>query len=218
MRLIRSLVPVGLVLAGCANWNAPVGATLDQGQFGNPTMNNIQVQSGEVSQIVGLNNRFSTEVDTVVNFAFDSATLDPVALATIRRQAQWIRQFPEVTFRVYGHTDLVGNAAYNEALGRRRAQAVVAALAANGVSRSRLEALVSFGETQPLIVTQGREQANRRTVTEVSGFVGRRGQLLTGEFAEVIYREYIGSATQPTIKNGATQQIPAAQSDGADGG
>ena len=63
-----------------------------------------------------------------------------------------------------------------------------------GISRSRLEALVSFGETQPLIVTQGRERRNRRTVTEVSGFVQGHPSLLDGKYAEVIYREYVASA------------------------
>ncbi|WP_375260966.1 OmpA family protein [Palleronia sp.] len=188
----------GFVLSGCANvttWNAPLGSELDEGRFGNPTMNNMLVQSGRIGQVEGLNNRFSTEVVSVVTFAFDSATLSPEARAVVARQAAWIRQFPEVSFRVYGHTDLVGSDSYNYALGRRRAEAVVAELVRNGVNRNRLEALVSFGETQPLIVTQGRERANRRTVTEVSGFVGRKGDLLYGNYAEVILREWIASAT-----------------------
>ena len=186
---------LALSACGSATWNAPVGAYLDEGQFGNPTMNNILVQTGRVGQVEHLNNRFSTEIDSVVTFAFDSAVLDATARATIARQAAWIRQFPEVTFRVYGHTDLVGSASYNKSLGQRRANAVVAELVRNGVSASRLAALVSFGETQPLIVTQGRERANRRTVTEVSGFVGGRPTLLDGKYAEVIYREFVESAT-----------------------
>ena len=191
-----------LGLAGCSQpwpgvttWNAPLGSELDEGGFGNATMNNILVQSGRIGQIKGLNNRFSTEVISVVTFLFDSAALSAEARAVIARQAAWIRQFPEVRFRVYGHTDLVGSDAYNYALGRRRAEAVVAELVRNGVNRGRLEALVSFGETQPLIVTQGRERANRRTVTEVSGFVGQDGELMYGKYAEVILRETIDAAT-----------------------
>lgn len=214
----RSILLAGwlasLSLAGCSQpwpgvttWNAPLGSELDEGGFGNPTMNNMLVQSGRIGQVEGLNNRFSTEVATVVTFAFDSAVLNPQARAVIARQAAWIRRFPEVTFRVYGHTDLVGSDAYNYDLGRRRAEAVLSELVRNGVGRSRLEALVSFGETQPLIVTQGRERANRRTVTEVSGFVGRNGDLLYGKYAEVILREWIESATYEP-------QIPSAQAAG----
>lgn len=75
----------------------------------------------------------------------------------------------------------------------RRAQAVVRYLTSQGISRSRLEAVASFGETQPLIVTQGRERRNRRTVTEVSGFVGRKNEL-DGKYAAIIRREYVQSA------------------------
>lgn len=101
-------------------------------------------------------------------------------------------------FRVYGHTDLVGSAAYNKRLGMARAQAVVGYLASLGISRARLEAVVSYGETQPLIVTSDRERRNRRTVTEVSGFVGSHPMVLDGKYAEVIYREYIRSAEPAT--------------------
>ncbi|MEC7669799.1 MAG: OmpA family protein, partial [Pseudomonadota bacterium] len=83
---------------------------------------------------------------------------------------------------------------YNKRLGMARARAVVAFLASEGVSTSRLEAVVSYGETQPLIVTEGRERRNRRTVTEVAGFVDGHPSLLDGKYAEVVYREYINSA------------------------
>ena len=131
---------------------------------------------------------------STVNFAFNSAELDAGARDTLREQARWIRQFPEVRFRVYGHTDAVGSDSYNKTLGMRRAQAVVAFLTSQGISRSRLEAVASFGETQPLIVTQGRERRNRRTVTEVSGFVQSHPIIMDGKYAEVVYREYINSA------------------------
>jgi hypothetical protein len=116
----------------------------------------------------------------------------------LRRQAGWIRQFPEVRFKVYGHTDLVGSNNYNYRLGLRRAQAVVNFLVSHGISRHRLEALVSKGETQPLIVTQGQERKNRRTVTEVTGFVANNPLILDGKYAEVIYRGYVESAAPPT--------------------
>jgi peptidoglycan-associated lipoprotein len=76
-----------------------------------------------------LGQRFASEVPTSITFDHDSARLSPEAMAALRRQAAWIRQYPELRFRVYGHTDLVGSNAYNQALGLRRAQAVVAYLA-----------------------------------------------------------------------------------------
>lgn len=174
------------------------GAIADGGSFGNSTMNNTQIMSGERQYAVSLSNRFAKEVDSTVNFAFNSARLDATAVTVLRRQAHFIRQFPEVRFRVYGHTDAVGSSAYNKRLGLRRAQAVVAFFATQGISRSRLEAVVSFGETQPLVVTQGRERRNRRTVTEVSGFVGSHPIIMDGKYAEVVHREYIASAVPKT--------------------
>ena len=121
------------------------GAFIDEGQFGNPTMNNTLIQNGERNYATSLNARFADAVPTMVNFAFDSAALDENARAVLREQADFIRQFPEVRFRVYGHTDAVGPDAYNKALGLRRAQAVLNYLVSHGGRPVRLQALVSFG-------------------------------------------------------------------------
>jgi peptidoglycan-associated lipoprotein len=208
-----------LALTGCtggtgAQWRdfntREAGSEIDQGFFGNATMNNSEVQSGQGSFTVNLNRRFSNEVSTMVTFPFNSTALDESARATLRQQANWIRQFPEIRFKVFGHTDLIGSTAYNRRLGLRRAEAVVLYLSSQGVSRSRLEAVVTFGETQPLIVTEGRERRNRRTVTEVSGFVENNPMLLNGRYAEVIFREYVASAVPATTvpSGGAVLALP----------
>lgn len=191
-----------LALTACGDtrlfqsWNREAGSQIDEGRFGNPTMNNTLVQNGDSNYVVDLNQRFAGDVPTMINFAFDSTVIDGEARAVLMKQADWIRQFPEVRFKVFGHTDLVGSDAYNKRLGLRRAQAVVAFLSTQGISRSRLEAVVSFGETQPLIATSDRERRNRRTVTEVSGFVRNHPTLLHGKYAAVIFREYVRSATE----------------------
>jgi outer membrane protein OmpA-like peptidoglycan-associated protein len=207
LRIPITLTSLAL-LAACASdpvysaFNREAGALLDTGDFGNATMNNTQIMNGEKRYTYDLSQRFASEVMTTVNFAFNSAVLDSGARDTLREQAQWIRQFPEVRFRVYGHTDAVGSEGYNKRLGLNRAHAVVNFLASQGISKDRLEAVVSFGETQPLIVTEGRERRNRRTVTEVSGFVGSHPTVLEGKYAEIIYREYINSAVPRTTLQG----------------
>lgn len=196
----------GLVaLMGCAatdpiytQFYQESGAIVDTGTFGNATLNNRLIQTGEKDYTINLAKRFAAEVPSTVTFAFNSAQLDANAQATLRHQADWIRQFPEVRFRVFGHTDKVGSAGYNRRLGKRRAHAVVAYLSSLGISRSRLEAVVSFGETQPLILTDNRERRNRRTVTEVSGFVGRNPTVLDGKYAAIVNREYVESAKYTT--------------------
>jgi outer membrane protein OmpA-like peptidoglycan-associated protein len=201
MRYLVAMAGLAAMAACSQQGAAPsyqeAGAVVDSGNFGNATMNNHLVMKGEKKFVLDLSERFAEEVDSTVNFAFDSAQLSPQARATLRRQARWIKQFPEVRFRVYGHTDKVGSQAYNKRLGLRRARVVVNYLVSEGIGRHRLEAVASFGETQPLIVTQGRERRNRRTVTEVSGFVESHPVVMDGKYAEVVYREYVKSA-QPT--------------------
>jgi outer membrane protein OmpA-like peptidoglycan-associated protein len=107
-----------------------------------------------------------------------------------------MKQFPELRYTIYGHTDLVGSTAYNRRLGQRRADAVATVLVSFGVPRRSIIAVVSRGQTQPLIATQGYEPANRRTVTEVSGLV-RRATAMQGQYAQIIQREFITSAQEP---------------------
>lgn len=206
-----ALLLVGCVLAAC---DKEAGSSMNTGDFGNSTANNAAVQSGDQSYAIALGQRFAQEVPNTVNFAFNSAQLDPAAQAILRQQATWIRQFPEVRFRVFGHTDLVGSAAYNQALGKLRAEAVVAYLATQGISRSRLEALVSFGKTRPLIQTTAPELLNRRTVTEVSGFVQNHPTVLNGKYAAIIWREYVASGVPAHPQNRVIQT----QTDPAGGG
>jgi len=196
MQISRRMLLLGLggaALSGCTL--NQVGAHLERTEHGAAHAHNLRVQTGQLSYAQALGQRFAAEVPTTVNFAFDSAVPDAQAQAILARQAHWIRQFPEVTFRVYGHTDLVGSAAYNHQLGLRRARAVVDVLVRHGVDRGRLEALVSHGQTRPLIPTPNPERINRRTVTEVSGFVRRHPTVMDGNYAQVIYREYVESAT-----------------------
>jgi outer membrane protein OmpA-like peptidoglycan-associated protein len=200
-----------VALAAC---DTEAGSSMNTGDFGNSTQNNAAVQSGDQSYTIALGQRFAQEVPNTVNFAFNSAQLDGAAEAILRQQATWIRQFPEVRFRVYGHTDLVGGSSFNQALGKRRAEAVVAYLSTQGISRSRLEALVSFGKTRPLVQTTAPELLNRRTVTEVSGFVQNHPTVLNGKYAAVVWREYVASGVPAHPQNTVIQT----QTDPAGGG
>ena len=91
-RTLRNLL-IGaslLALAACdtAAFNSEIGSNLDEGGFGNPTMNNILVMSGQRDYHVNLANRFASEVPSTVNFAFNSTVLDAEATAALARQAR----------------------------------------------------------------------------------------------------------------------------------
>lgn len=196
--MIKHTLILGLVLSASACAHRQAGTPLDGSLLGASAANNAAVMSGERDFAIQLAQRFADEVPTTINFAFDDARLDGEARAVLDRQAHWIKQFPEVRFRVYGHTDSVGSTGYNKRLGQRRARAAVNYLVSRGIDRRRLEAMVSYGESQPLILTEGRERRNRRTVTEVSGFMQRHPSVLDGKYAQIIYRDYVASAVAPT--------------------
>lgn len=181
---------------GLSYINIEAGRHINEGGFGNPTLNNQLAQSAYLDQnglILDLATKFEKDVPTLINFEFNSAELDAEAKAILDQQAEWIRTFPEIRFRVYGHTDLVGSDAYNQALGLRRARAAVRHLVAQGVNADNLEAMSSFGETKPLIVTENPERRNRRTVTEVAGFARNFvGSDLDGKYAAQLYQRYHG--------------------------
>ncbi|MBL4928815.1 OmpA family protein [Tabrizicola sp. KVB23] len=202
---------MGLAACDPSEFYSELGSDVDNGTFGNPTMNNELVMTGKIDAQVALGQRFANEVPTTITFAFNSSELTQETRAVLHQQANWIRQFPEVRFRVYGHTDLVGSNAYNKALGLRRAKAVVAYLASEGISTSRLEAVVSYGKTRPVIQTPGPEQRNRRTVTEVSGFVENNAMVINGKYAAIIMRNYLelGVRVHPENAQVQTQVDPS---------
>ena len=186
-----------LALSACApSFDRVVGPA--EPSFGLAVRSNEVVSRGG-APLVSLQTRFAAEVPSMVTFPFDSAALEAPARAALDLQAGWMRQFPELGFRVFGFADEIGPSPYNEALGRRRAEAVVAYLASRGVSPARLEALVSYGERYPLVPNAGRERLNRRVVTQVSGFMARHPTVLNGKYAEIVFREYVLSAVPQTI-------------------
>lgn len=213
--LLKPLIASGLALAlltGCdpSGFTGEIGAGDGAQSFGDATTINTLAMMGEGQATQVLGQRFASEVANTVTFAFNSDVLTPEARATLARQAAWIRRFPEVRFSVYGHTDRVGTEAYNKGLGLRRARAAVAFLEAQGISGTRLQALVSYGETRPVINTQAPEERNRRAVTTVSGFAKGYSGLMNGKYAAIVMRDYIKSAAQPLTpvsKSGSTLAV-----------
>lgn len=182
------------------------------GPFGYAVANNVAVLSGEQTgaMLANLTRKFASEVPATINFAFNSSQLDAESRAALQRQAAWIKARPQITFTVYGHTDKVGGNAFNQALGKRRAQRAVNYMISLGVNRAKVRAVASFGETRPIVLTEGPNRQNRRTVTEVSGFGrGKSGQLLDGKYALEVYRRYITLENQTILtekKQGSVAQ------------
>jgi len=188
----------GIILAGCTNFmtslTSPAGEGANSHLFGVATEQNINAQiayGDPAGRIRALNEAFRAAAPDTVTFEFDSAALDSAARSALDQQAMWLKDNPHVRMTVVGHTDKVGSEGYNDGLGLRRAKAVVAYLSQRGISRSRLDAVQSVGEREPVVDTEERERRNRRSVTSVAGFDRRYvGDGMDGEVAYRIYNTY----------------------------
>lgn len=172
------------------------------GPFGAAVASNVAVQSGQTdAMLANLTRKFASEVPATINFEFNSSQLDGQARAALQQQAAWIKAHPQITFTVYGHTDKVGGPSFNKALGQRRARTTVNYMISLGVSRSKVRAVASFGETRPIVLTESPNRQNRRTVTEVTGFsqAGKKGGKLDGKYALEVYNRYITLENQTIL-------------------
>jgi peptidoglycan-associated lipoprotein len=86
-------------------------------------------------------------------FDLDDFSIRPDQQATIKNDAGFLKQHPEVRIVVEGHCDEMGSTEYNLALGDKRAAQVKIALEKAGVSSSRVRTL-SYGKEQPFCQDQ----------------------------------------------------------------
>lgn len=98
-----------------------------------------------------------------VNFAFDSAQLQPQAESRLNEVAATLRQNPEVRVTIAGHTDAIGSNEYNRDLSQRRADSVKSYLMSRGIDGNRMRT-IGYGEERPVATNEtpaGRAE-NRR--------------------------------------------------------
>ena len=97
---------------------------------------------------------------------FDTAKSDvrPVDVAEVSQIAGVLKQYGSAHVRIAGYADARGSSAANTALGKARADAVKAALVAQGIAGDRIET-VSGGEADAVAsnVTAAGQAENRRT-------------------------------------------------------
>lgn len=110
---------------------------------------------------------FVENVGDRVFFAFDKSKVETEGMATIGRQADWLKKYGQHTVTVQGHCDSRGTVEYNIALGERRAEAAKKQLMAHGIPDSRIK-VISYGKNRPVVPEDGSEwayQQNRVAIT-----------------------------------------------------
>ena len=84
-----------------------------------------------------------------VAFATNSTSLLEPARLRLQPIAQVLAEYDRTRISIYGHTDDVGDADYNQQLSVRRARSVAAFLKENGVNPRRVF-IVGYGEARPI--------------------------------------------------------------------
>jgi outer membrane protein OmpA-like peptidoglycan-associated protein len=84
-----------------------------------------------------------------VLFDFNKSTLQPVSDPVLQQIDSLLTKNAALKLEIQGHTDNVGNDAYNQTLSEARAHAVVVWLTQHGIAATRLSAK-GYGKTKPI--------------------------------------------------------------------
>lgn len=107
-------------------------------------------------------------VPGAISFATNSAQLAPNFYTSLNQVAGSLKEYPDSTVQIVGHTDSTGPADFNQQLSVNRANAVVVYLSAQGIDPARMQAL-GMGPSQPVAdnrTVEGRAQ-NRRVEIKI---------------------------------------------------
>ena len=161
---------IGAVIGGTAG--AIIGHQMDQ-------------QAKELSQTIkgatvervgeGINVTFASGL----LFAFNSDEIQSTAGENLKELAASLNRYPDSQLLIVGHTDNVGDDAYNQGLSERRANSAAAYLASQSVARTRV-ATSGKGEAEPVTTndTDAGRQQNRRVEVAIYASEAYRQRLL----------------------------------------
>jgi len=151
--VIGALVGGGLGAVG--------GAELDRQEA------ELRSQLGSNAQIVNTGEQLIVTLPQDILFATGSDALTGALRSDLTTLAASINNFPNTTVNVIGHADNTGNAAFNQDLSARRAQAVSSVLIQSGVQPFRIRS-IGRGEDSPIasnLTPEGRALNRRVEIT-----------------------------------------------------
>ena len=105
------------------------------------------------------------EVPDRVFFKLSDSKVKKEDMNIVKKQASFMKQYPDYQFIIEGHCDERGARHFNMGLGERRGNALRSALIQQGIGESRLE-VVSYGKERPAVLGHNEKtwKQNRRAV------------------------------------------------------
>lgn len=128
---------------------------LDEHSILKPFLMDVPLQPVKIGESVVLKNIF---------FDHDKSDLKDESKMELNKLVALLKENPEISIEIGGHTDNTGDEKYNQKLSEQRAKSVVDYLVANGISADRLS-YKGYGESAPIALntTEEGRAANRRT-------------------------------------------------------
>jgi outer membrane protein OmpA-like peptidoglycan-associated protein len=152
---------VGAGIGGIAG--AGIGAYMDKQE------RDLRARTaGTDVQVIRQGDDLLLNIPSGINFAYDSATVQPQFQRTLDQVAGVLGEYNRTYVDVYGHTDSTGSDAYNQGLSEQRARSVADYLSGHGVQAARIGTR-GFGETQPIDSNETEEgrAKNRRVEIKI---------------------------------------------------
>ena len=120
----------------------------------------VEVVPEEISAVEPVKPKFNLKN---ITFAFDKSRIDSIQKTYLNELAALLKERSDVIVIISGHTDNTGSASYNNALSRKRAEAVRTYLVKQGVPKARFK-IEYMGLTTPIAPNETREgrALNRR--------------------------------------------------------
>ena len=129
---------------------------------GHPNFSNLDGLLSQRGPLTGREGPILMPTDLL--YDYDASTLRTDAAGSLEKLGQLIRQNPQATFTIEGHSDLFGSPEYNQILSQRRAESVKAWLVQNErIDPARITTR-GFGTRKPMVPGGSVEaqQINRR--------------------------------------------------------
>ncbi len=179
---LSTLILVSTVLTGCATPESPTSVITEQkydlrdldgdGVIEARDQCPNSIAGSKVNNVgCGQEKEIAQRIELKLNFANNSAVIEPKYESEIEAIADFMHQHPDSAVTIEGHSSKVGSYELNMALSQNRAEAVVNMLTETfSVDANRLKA-VGYGYSRPIDDSESELAAerNRRVIAAVSG-------------------------------------------------